>query len=863
MKLKKTLKWSGITLALIIIALAITPYVFKDKIQSMIAKTINENVNATVTFDNVGLSLFSNFPKASLTIHKLVIENNAPFKGDTLFYGEKIHLKMSIGEIFKDAPEALNIEHISAINSSLTIRMNQNGLGNFDIAKKTKSTTTNETKNETENTSFSLSIQEYNIENLQLSFIDDTSNIKLQLEELYHSGKGDFTSGIVDLDTKTKAIVSVAMDGINYMKNISLSLDAIIGVNLKNNTYSFKDNKAFINQLPLELNGSVQLVEKGQLFDLKFNTPTSSFKNMLALVPEYYSGNLNKVKTSGDFNLNGTINGMLSKKTIPKFDINIASSNAMFKYDELPKAVKNIHINTKIFNATGNSNDTKININKLAFTIDKDVFETNGKIYNLSKNPTVQLSAKGTIDLGNISKVYPIDLEKNITGILNADISTSFDMKSVEKGNYQQIKNNGNLSLKGFTYTGAELANTFTVDKTAVTFSPNQIKLTAFDAKTGDSDMHVTGNLDNFYGFLFNKQELKGTFALNAQFLKVSDFMTSTTNDTETTDTDTDPNEISSSIKIPAFLNCSITATAKKVMYDNLTLSNVSGALFIKNETIQLKDLKMGLFGGNIDMNGTVSTKEETPVFKMDLGLKGVNISDSFTQIEMLSSIAPIANTIKGKLNSTIQLSGNLTQNMTPDTSTISGDVLGQLIDGKVNTKNSKLLSSLSSKIKFLDLSKLNLNDVKAFLSFKDGKVNVKPFNLKYEDINVQISGAHSFDQQMKYNLKFDVPTKYLGSEVSSYISKLSPKDAEKIKTVPITASLSGNFTSPTISTDLQQATSNLVTQLVQQQKNAFINKGKSTLMNLLKGNKKTKDSAKTEDKVTNILKGLFGKKKN
>jgi hypothetical protein len=229
----------------------------------------------------------------------------------------------------------------------------------------------------------------------------------------------------------------------------------------------------------------------------------------------------------------------------------------------------------------------------------------------------------------------------------------------------------------------------------------------------------------------------------------------------------------------------------------------------------------------------------------------------------MLSSIAPIANTIKGKLNSTIQLSGNLTQNMTPDTSTISGDVLGQLIDGKVNTKNSKLLSSLSSKIKFLDLSKLNLNDVKAFLSFKDGKVNVKPFNLKYEDINVQISGAHSFDQQMKYNLKFDVPTKYLGSEVSSYISKLSPKDAEKIKTVPITASLSGNFTSPTISTDLQQATSNLVTQLVQQQKNAFINKGKSTLMNLLKGNKKTKDSAKTEDKVTNILKGLFGKKKN
>jgi hypothetical protein len=429
-------------------------------------------------------------------------------------------------------------------------------------------------------------------------------------------------------------------------------------------------------------------------------------------------------------------------------------------------------------------------------------------------------------------------------------------MKSVEKGNYQQIKNKGNLRLNDFTYQGDELTNAFIIDKTTVTFNPNQIKLTAFDAKTGDSDLHVTGNLDNFYGFLFKKQELKGKFALKSEFLKVLDFMTSTADSIETKETNT-----TSSVKIPAFINASFTASAKKVIYDNLTLSNVSGALFIKNEAVELKDLKMGLFGGNIGMNGSVSTKEKTPVFNMDLGLTGLNISDSFTQIDMLSSIAPIANTIEGKLNSTIKLSGNLTQNMTLDINTISGDLLGQLIDSKVTTKNSKLLSSLSSEMKFLDVSKLNLNDVKAILSFKNGKVNVKPFNLKYQDINVQVSGVHGFDQQMNYDLKFDVPTKYLGSDVSSYISKLSPKDANKIKTIPVTASLSGNFKSPKVSTDLQQATTNLVSQLVQQQKNALIDKGKSALTNLLGGNK-SKDSTKTKDKVTNILKGLFGKKK-
>jgi hypothetical protein len=34
------------------------------------------------------------------------------------------------------------------------------------------------------------------------------------------------------------------------------------------------------------------------------------------------------------------------------------------------------------------------------------------------------------------------------------------------------------------------------------------------------------------------------------------------------------------------------------------------------------------------------------------------------------------------------------------------------------------------------------LNDVKAAITFKDGKVNVKPFDIKYKDIKA-IGGTH------------------------------------------------------------------------------------------------------------------------
>jgi hypothetical protein len=42
-------------------------------------------------------------------------------------------------------------------------------------------------------------------------------------------------------------------------------------------------------------------------------------------------------------------------------------------------------------------------------------------------------------------------------------------------------------------------------------------------------------------------------------------------------------------------------------------------------------------------LNGAVSTKGKTPTFQMDLGLNQVDIAQSFTQLDMLKKLAPIA----------------------------------------------------------------------------------------------------------------------------------------------------------------------------------------------------------------------------
>ena len=854
--LKKILKIVGIVLLLLVFSAFAIPYFFKDQIKAKILSSINEKVDAKVAFADADLSLFRNFPNASVSIEKLSIINKAPFEGDTLVSAEELNLKMSIKELFKGDNEPMDIDGISSKNGLINIIFNKDGIGNYDIALKDKSKDDNKSK------PLSLKIKEYSVENFKFRYYDQQSKIKMVLDSINHEGTGDFAVSKLDLVTKSTAKISLDMDKVNYMKNVAITLDAVLGIDLDKSKYTFKENKAKINELPLEFDGFIQLVDAGQQYDLKFKTPTSSFKNFLGLLPAQYSSNLKDVKTSGDFTVAGFAKGLYSETSVPKFNVEIASNNASFQYPNLPKSVQNIIIDTKIINETGVMNDTYVNLDKLSFKIDQDVFNAKANIKNIATNAMVNAVLKGTINLANLTKAYPIKLDKPLTGVLKADVTTEFDMQSVEKSDYARIKNAGTMDLTGFNYTD-ENGKTMKISNASIEFNPSRVNLKQFNATTGNTDLAVTGVLENFYGFIFKNQELKGNFNLNSNQLAVSDFIT--------TETDAKKNtKAAEAMKIPSFLNCSLTAKANTVLYDNLVLKNVSGKIIIKDQKATLENGKTDIFGGLITFNGDVSTKEKVSKFNMDLGLNGVDIAQTFTQLEMMKKIAPIAGVINGKLNSKIKLSGNLKdKEMTPDLSSLTGDLLGQLLSTTVNSSNSTLLTALDSKLGFMDLKKLNLNDLKAALIFKDGKVTVKPFDLKYQDIKVTVGGSHGFDQNMNYNLKLDVPAKYLGTEINNLIAKLSPADAKKFENVPINAILAGNFKNPKVTTDVKQATTTLVTNLVKQQRDKLINSGTNSLNNIISNATKRKtDSTKTDlktdvkTKANDLLNGLFNKKK-
>ena len=852
--MKKALKILGIVILIVFLLLLAIPFAFQSQIKDMVKNFINQNLNAHVEFSDVSLSLIRSFPQAHVNVDDLVITNFEPFKDETFATAKNISFTMSVKELFKKADEdPIVVNSITVDEALLTLKTDKFGNTNYDLAK--KDDTTNNTDSSTESSSFSFDIEDYSINSSALTYLDEGANTEIYVTELNHSGKGTFSAETSELDTKTEANVSLSMDSTKYLNNNHIKLDALIGLDLNNQKYTFKDNKGYINQLPLEFKGYVQMVDDGQEIDITFENPQSSFKDFLAVIPETYSKNIDDVETSGDFKVSGVIKGLVSETTIPTLDISILSNNASFKYPDLPKRVENITIDTAIKNTTGNVDDTFIAINTLNFKIDQDVFKSSATIKNITKNMLVNANLDGTLNLNNITKAYPIELENELSGILKGNLNTAFDMEAIEKNQYERIKNNGSVTVSDFIFSSEDIVNPIHISKADVTFNPGTVSLNSFNAKTGESDLNASGTIKNLIGFLLSDKKLQGNFNVNSNYFAVSDFMVASS-ETEDTNKTTPASE---SLKIPDFLDCTINANAKTVVYDNLNLKDVKGALVIKDQEAKLQNLTSSIFDGILAVTGNVSTKTDIPTFNLSLGADSFDISKSFKDLQLLQSLAPIAKALQGKLNTTINLAGSLDNEFSPKLSSISGDAFAELLTTKIDPKEGELLSKLEGALNFVDFSKLNLNDIKAQLKFENGNVTVKPFKLSYQDIDIEVSGSHSFEKTMSYNAVFNVPAKYLGSDVNRLIGKINDNDVNKI-TIPVTANITGSYTSPKVSTDLTSGVSNLTKQLIEIEKQKLLNSGKDKvndlLGNLLGGDKNTtnettKDSTATKTDTT------------
>ena len=101
--MKKGLKIAAITVGVIIILMLLLPFAFKGKIADIVKTEGNKMLNAQFDFERLNISLFRNFPQASVTLEDFWLKGAGEFANDTLVQAGEVTAAINLFSLFGDS----------------------------------------------------------------------------------------------------------------------------------------------------------------------------------------------------------------------------------------------------------------------------------------------------------------------------------------------------------------------------------------------------------------------------------------------------------------------------------------------------------------------------------------------------------------------------------------------------------------------------------------------------------------------------------------------------------------------------------------------------------------------------------------
>lgn len=853
--LRKFLKIVLIVFVVLVAAAVAIPYFFKDKIMAIVKTELNKQLNAKVDFKDVDISLIRHFPRLAVGLEELQIINVAPFEGDTLLAVKKIDAALNLMSVIKG--DKMTIYNVTLDQPRVNAIVAANGDANWNI---TKPDTAQATADTAASKPFSMSLERYKVSDAYINYDDRQGNMQMIVDHLTHEGKGDFTQDLFTLETSTTAEAITFRYGlIPYLSHVGAKVDADLEIDNKTSTYTFKNGKVLMNNLELAVQGFFKLVNDSTYgMDLSFKAPSTKFKDLLSLVPSVYQQDFGKIKTEGTAAFDGFVKGTYSATQMPAFGLHLAVKNGFFQYPDLPKPVKNIQLALNVNNPDGVPDHTVVDMPAAHLEMDNTPLDLRLLVKTPISDMYVDGAAKGKLDLSKVTQFVKLEEGTQLTGLLDADISAKGNMSAIEKQQYDRFYAAGTLLLNNLLYKSKDYPDGVKVNNLSLKFNPRNVTVEQFSGQYLGTNFQANGEVNNLLAYMFKNAPLDGKLAVKADEVNLDKWMGTTSSTTTAATTDTANAE---PFAVPANLDLGLQAQVGKVHYDKLDLTNLSGNLLIKDETVLMQQVKGNALQGSMEVNGSYSTKQSkhNPDIDLAYNVQNLDVQQTFNAFNTVQKLMPIGQFLSGKISSQLKLQGKLGKDMMPVLSSLNGDGNLLLIEGFL--KKFAPVDQLASQLNVSQLKDISLKDIKSYFSFENGRVKINPFNVKLSNMNMAIAGSHGFDQSLDYTMQLALPRSIMGTQANSLINNLVKQASNKGIPVNVSDSVhlqvlfGGNMLKPTYKTDLQETASRAGAELKDQAATLVKNKV-DTVKNTVK------DSlAQVKQNVTNSLKDQLAKK--
>ncbi|MGK7370374.1 MAG: hypothetical protein ACNS64_09180, partial [Candidatus Halalkalibacterium sp. M3_1C_030] len=368
----------------------------------------------------------------------------------------------------------------------------------------------------------------FEVINGQFGYVDETSATDIKLQELNSTISlryADLIESTIDMELGG---LYATVGNTNYAAGLPLSLSQKSTINTEEEVVQLSSGTFSIRGLALALEGTITDWSNTPAVDLRFNTSSDDFSELLRLVPAAYHDQISELETRGSLAMEGRINGTLGTEQIPSFNASIEVKDGYLKNPDLPQAIENIQLNAKASNE-------RITVENLNAKAGSNAISGNGSLEEpLEDSGTFRFNVKGDVDLSTISSFYDISQFEidDLSGQLNLDASGEGNRAKPEAARFDadfQLTGgtlkyrNVPKAIQDINISAKANQDLITISNLTLAAAPNTFSLKG-DIKKPLDEANRTVNLDT--NLRFDLASLKDFYPISEDTLEMNGILT-------------------------------------------------------------------------------------------------------------------------------------------------------------------------------------------------------------------------------------------------------------------------------------------------------------------------------------------------
>ncbi len=804
--MKRLVKVVAIVVAVILAVALIVPMALKGKISEIVKQEANKLLTATLEFDELDISLLRHFPNASLELKGLSLTGGVePFEGETIVAADRISVVVNLLSLFGD--EGFEVRRILLQRPRIHGHIAENGSVNWDVMKPSEESeespeTSEGEELETEKSSFRLALKDFTISEAELRYDDDSTRMEAAIAPLNLQLRGDFSASRSGLKLKTTAEgIRLVMGDMTLANGMEAEINAEIDADLEGQRFVLNKNLFRLNAIRMVLDGEVTLLEEGMDLDLALQSDKIEFRELLSLIPAFYTREFESLKAAGELTLSAWAKGRMAGEELPAFDLQLGVRDGSFKYAMLPKSVTGIRLAARASNPGGTLDQTRVDISDFGMTLAGNTLTGCASVATPMSDLQFAAAMQGKVDLGAIKEVYPLGDSLSLAGKVTLDVKAAGRMSDLEKQRYESMKAEGTLTLEQMQ---ADMAGIPAVDiqRLTATLSPRALTLGECQVQVGRSDLKANGQVTNFLGWFLRDDLLGGRLYIHSERLDLNELMGILPEEEASAEEIPAAEEAATKpFEVPKNLDLALQTSVKQILFQQMTLDNFSGNIAVKEGTAELSQLRMEALGGTLAASGSYSSAQNpaSPALALQAQIEKASFARTFRELEMIRKIVPLFEKTGGDYSMEFNLKSRLTADMGIDYPTLNAS--GEISSSNIQLGNVPIFNALTSALNVGKIqSSLEGKLVVVKFTVANGRLSTKPFDLKLGSTTINLSGSTGLDQTIDYTARVALPGK-----AANTLQNLDVK-------------IGGSFSSPKISVDVAAAAKEAATNLLNEQ---------------------------------------------